>query len=261
MEKKEQKNGGNPGITREEVLKYAKKKYHTTPEYPWKGDPDSAVLRHEDNRKWYGLIMYVSRSRLGLPDREPADILNVKCDAMLGELLRREPGIFPAYHMNHREWLSILLDGTVPRDKVLDLLDMSYSLTMSKKKRERSRGPIEWLIPANPRYYDVEEGFRQNPVMDWKQSSNVKAGDIIYMYMAAPVSAILYKCKAVEVDIPCYYEDSHLTMRRMMKIQLLERYDPARFTRDVMRQFGVYGVRGPRSMPHSLSCEINGRYE
>lgn len=246
---------------RENILSYVKKKYHTVPDYPWKGDPDSAVLRHEDSRKWYGLIMYISRNRLGLPDKEPSDVLNVKCDPMLAETLRTQPGIFPAYHMNHFEWITILLDGTVPLEKILDLLDMSYELTMSKKKKEKIRGPVEWLIPANPKYYDVEEGFRQNPVMDWKQSSNVKAGDIIYMYMAEPVGAILYKCRAVEVDIPYHYEDDHLTIRRSMKIQLLERYDPKRFTREVMRQFGVYGVRGPRSMPHSLSCEINGKYE
>lgn len=244
-------------MDRGEVLSYVKKKYGTTPDYPWKGDPDSAVLRHEDNRKWYGLIMYVSKSRLGLPEREAADILNVKCDPMLGEVLRTQPGIFPAYHMNHVEWLSVLLDGTVPEEQVLELLDSSFVLTASKKKKERIRGPVEWLIPANPKYYDVAQAFRESRIIEWKQSSNVKAGDTVYIYMGAPVSSILYKCRAVEVDLPYRYEDAHLSIRKAMKIELLQAYDEGRFTRGLMKQHGVYAVRGPRSMPNSLSCEIN----
>ena len=35
---------------REDVFKYAKKKYKTEPEFLWKRFPDCAVLRHEDNR-------------------------------------------------------------------------------------------------------------------------------------------------------------------------------------------------------------------
>ncbi len=245
-------------MLREDILEYVREKYQTEPDRPWRGEPDNVVLRHKDNRKWYGLLMYVSRRNLGLAEREPTDILNVKCDPVLGETLRRTPGIFPAYHMNHREWISILLDGTVEKDRVLDLLDLSYELTASKQKKEKPRGPVEWLIPANPAYYDVEEGFRQDPVMEWKQTSNVKAGDMIYMYMAAPVCAVLYKCRVVEADIPYQYEDENLTIRKAMKIELLERYDKDRFTRDLLKQFGVYAVRSARRMPHSLSCEING---
>ncbi len=245
-------------MTREEVLAYVKERYRTEPDHPWKNDPRGAVLRHDDNRRWYGVLLYVSRRKLGLAEPEPVDILNVKCDPVMGEVLRSQPWIFPAYHMNHLEWISILLDGSAPRDRVLDLLDISYSLTASKKKREKERGPVEWLVPANPRYYDVEEGFRQDPVMEWKQTSNVKAGDIVYMYMAAPVCAVLYKCRVEEADIPYQYEDEHLTIRKVMKIRLLERFDEKRFTRDLLKSFGVYAVRSPRRVPYGLSCELGG---
>ncbi len=245
-------------MDREGVLSYARKKYGTKPDYPWKRDPDSVVLRHEDSHKWYGLIMCIRREKLGLPGNEPVDILNVKCDPALGEVLRTGKGIFPAYHMNRFAWISVLLDGTVPEEKVLDLLDMSYSLTASQKKKENRRGPKEWLVPANPKFYDIEEAFRKNKVIDWKQSSNVKVGDTVYMYVAAPVSAILYKCRAVEVDIPYEHKGKYVTISRVMRLELLEQYDRTRFTFDVLKKFGVYAVRGPRSMPNSLSCEING---
>ena len=246
-------------MTREEVLSYVKEQYDTEPDYPWRGDPDSAVLRHGDSRKWYGLLMYVSRRRLGLADPEPADILNLKCDPAMGDILRAEPGIFPAYHMSHTEWISVLLDGTVPRDRVLDLIDISYAITASKKKKERLRGPVDWIIPANPKYYDVEAGFQENPVMEWKQTADIRAGDTIYMYMAAPVCAVLYKCRAVEVNLPYHYEDENLTIKKAMKIELLERYAPDRFTREFLQGFGVCAVRSQRKIPHSLSCEMSGQ--
>ena len=49
---------------REDILRYARDKYKTEPEYLWRRFPRYAVLRHDDNRKWYGLIMDVPRKNL-----------------------------------------------------------------------------------------------------------------------------------------------------------------------------------------------------
>lgn len=51
---------------REEIFAYIKKKYKTTPEYPW-GESDGAVLRHSDNRKWFALVMRVGRESWDWP--------------------------------------------------------------------------------------------------------------------------------------------------------------------------------------------------
>ena len=74
--------------------------------------------------------------------------------------------------------------------------------------------------------------------------------------MAAPVSAILYKCEAVEVDIPYDYEDENVHMSRVMKIRLLHRFNRDQMTRDRMKEYGVYAVRGPRSVPPALQEEL-----
>ena len=44
-------------------------------------------------------------------------------------LMREEPGMFPAYHMNKAHWLTIALDGSAEEGKIKFLLDMSYELT------------------------------------------------------------------------------------------------------------------------------------
>lgn len=122
----------------EAILQYVKEEYGTEPDRPWERNPENMVLRHKDNRKWYALIMPVSKGKLGLSGDEVVEVMNVKCDPGFADIVRDGKGILPAYHMNHTQWLTILLDGTVKRDTILDLLDMSYSLTASKKKRRLS---------------------------------------------------------------------------------------------------------------------------
>ena len=242
---------------REDVLRYVKEQYETEPEYLWKSTPDSAVLRHADNRKWYGVIMDVPRNRLGLSGYEPVDILNVKCDPVFGGVLRRQKGFLPGYHMKHDTWLSVLLDGTVEKDTVFSLIDMSFEMTSGQKKKPPSvGGQREWIVPANLKYYDVQKAFREQDIILWKQSNNIAVGDIVYLYVALPISAILYRCQALEVDIPYDQEPGELHIRRVMRIKKLEEYPPDAYPIDILKTYGVGAVRGPRCMPASLSARM-----
>lgn len=127
------KHGGNTSV-KSEVMAYALEKYGTKPEYLWEDTPDCAVLRHKDNRKWYAVFMTVSKSKLGLPDGEPADILVVKCGPMmLGSMLKQE-GFFTGYHMNKKNWITVLLDGSADMQSVFDALDISFGMTGKAKK-------------------------------------------------------------------------------------------------------------------------------
>ncbi len=128
-----------------------------------------------------------------------------------------------------------------------------------RRKKSNRTAAKDWIIPANPKYYDVIGAFGASDIVTWKQSSDIHAGDIIYMYVAAPYSSILYKCKAVEVDIPYHFSDENLTVKQAMKVELLERYEPGVWSFARMKQFGVYAVRGPRSMPAELKREIEAK--
>ncbi len=119
-------------MNRQEVFDYVKERYGTEPDYPWADG--NAVLRHRSNGKWYGLVMEVRRDRLGLSGGGTAEVLNVKCDPVLGGFLRGQEGFLPAYHMNKEKWLTILLDGTAPEEDIRNLLDASYELTAPKER-------------------------------------------------------------------------------------------------------------------------------
>ncbi|MCC8127454.1 MAG: MmcQ/YjbR family DNA-binding protein [Clostridiales bacterium] len=122
-------------MDRQQIFDYAKEKYGTTPEYLWARYPSYAVLRHQDNEKWYGIVMDVPKNRLGLQGTDVVDILDVKCDPVMIDMLRQSPGFLPGYHMNKTNWLTVLLDGMVSDEQILDLLDMSYQMTAKKKKQ------------------------------------------------------------------------------------------------------------------------------
>lgn len=247
---------------RNEILKFAMKQYGTEPDYPWIGLPNYAVLRHSDNRKWYAIIMDVPRNKLGLSGQTIIDILDIKCDPILGGSLRSDKGILPAYHMHRGNWLTVLLDGSVDLDKIFWLLEMSFDMTASRQKKSLTDtlSNREWIVPANPKYYDLEKAFSGHEMIQWKQSNHILVGDMVYLYVAAPVSAILYKCKAVEVDIPYNYDDGKVHMSRVMKLQLLKKYNKESIGLNKLKEHGIFAVRGPRSMPSSLSNEIEAIY-
>ena len=122
-------------MTRQQIFTYAKTKYGTEPDYPW--SDTNAALRHRDNRKWYGLVMEVGREKLGLSGDGLVDVLNVKCDPVMGSFLRTQEGFHPAYHMNKEQWHTIRLDGSAPEKEIKHLLDLSYDLTAAKKNNKK----------------------------------------------------------------------------------------------------------------------------
>lgn len=244
---------------KEQILAYAKKTYRSVPDAPFRTAPTYLVLRHNHTRKWYALFMDVPQEKLGLTGKVHMDILNIKCSPILSGSLRMDKGFLPAYHMHRESWITILLDGTVPAKDIYPLLDMSYALTQEKSRRTGSLfRNTNWLVSANPKYYDIESAVNESEehTFIWKQSNNIAVGDIVYLYVTAPVSAIRYKCRAIEVNIPYKYADENVSMSRVMRLQLLQSYDEKRVGLELMKAHGVCAVRGPRSMPDSLIREL-----
>lgn len=73
--------------------------------------------------------MNIPRYKAGLQGAGKIDILNVKADTSLKNLLAGTKGLLPAYHMNKEHWLSLVLDGSLADTDIIHWLDKSYSLT------------------------------------------------------------------------------------------------------------------------------------
>jgi len=72
--------------------------------------------------------------------------INLKCDPDLALHLREfYEAVQPGYHMNKKHWNTIYLDGSVPDDELLAMINDSYDLVVKGlKKADKLRlGKIE----------------------------------------------------------------------------------------------------------------------
>lgn len=96
---------------------------------------DTPVFRHQHNKKWFAIVMTVKKSKLGIQTyNETVSIVNLKCAQEIIDSILDEYGIFPAYHMSKRHWISVLLDGSVKAQTIRFLTSVRYELTRANGK-------------------------------------------------------------------------------------------------------------------------------
>jgi predicted DNA-binding protein (MmcQ/YjbR family) len=109
--------------------------FQVQPDFPWGETPYQryGTFRHADNQKWFALIMNVKWNvLLKNQNTDTVDIVNLKINPDDGDRLRAKEGIFPAYHMNRKHWITVLLNDTLSDDEVMALIRTSFELTRKK---------------------------------------------------------------------------------------------------------------------------------
>ena len=112
------------------IMAQVQEKYGNQLEYLWEKSPDTAVLRHEDNQKWYAVLMRIPWDKLEKGREGLVEAVNLKHDQVADLLLNK--GIYPAFHMNKRYWISVAFDDTLSDEMVLELIEKSWNLTSKK---------------------------------------------------------------------------------------------------------------------------------
>ncbi len=114
---------------------YVAKTYGGRLEYLWENSSKNSnlhagVFRHQDTKKWYGIFMTIDWSKFENGKTGQIEVLNVK-NNQVSDLLKKT-GIYPAFHMNKKYWLSLPLDDTLSDTELFSLLDKSFELTQKK---------------------------------------------------------------------------------------------------------------------------------
>lgn len=128
---------GAPAMTKQQLFEYCLNTYGTSPDYPFDEDFETAVLRHGENRKWYEIVMKVSRRKFGFDSDEVIDGVNLKLPTEMFGSFGVADGVYPAYHMNKLHWISVLLPDT-REDVVRFLVNVSFEATKDKRKHRKA---------------------------------------------------------------------------------------------------------------------------
>lgn len=206
-------------------------KYNDKPIFKWENN-DAAVF--ENNGKWYGIIMNVDKSKITSGEGK-IEVLNVKLNKNRVSNLLDNIYYFPAYHMNKKSWITVILDDSLSDDVLFDLIEESHSYTVSTLKSKN-----EWVMPINSGYFDVFNYFDSTDLYYWDKK-NFKKNDIIYLYITKPVGCIMYKCVVED------FTDDFMIVRRLCK------FDENKYNLDLLKKYGLTSVRSSRHIPIALS--------
>ena len=248
------------------------REYGVDVEFPWEKYPGNGTFKCSENGKWFAALLTVEYGKLANDadvadanaagagvnsrahdDEEIVEVINLKADPDQIPELTKVPGVYPAWHMNKKHWISVILDDTLPDAQAFDLIRESYRL-VSDGKPTKVKSTGAWMIPSNPKIYDVDAGFRGGRgEIEWHQHNNIKPGDEVYIYSSAPNSAILYRCEVVASDLHYHgmFKESK-GYERSMRIRLIEKYPPDKYPLAFIKAHGGSVVRSARSMPKEL---------
>lgn len=110
-----------------------------------------------------------------------------------------------------------------------------------------------WIIPCNPKYYDIVAAFDHLNVIEWSQSTNTTVGDTVYIYVGEKYKSIMFKCEVIAADqygerstddYQYYKELEKDPSARYMKLKLTEKYPVGQYPLKELKENGLTSVQG-----------------
>lgn len=110
------------------VTKYALEKYGDKLEFLWPKFPDNAILRRKDTKKWYGAILTVEGSKIGLDTEKTVEIIDLRMKPENRDNILSKKNYYPGWHMNKKSWYTIVLDNGTSDKEIQMGIAQSYEL-------------------------------------------------------------------------------------------------------------------------------------
>ena len=122
-----------------------------------------------------------------------------------------------------------------------------------------------WILPCNVRFFDVEKHFEEHDTVVWKRGASTKEGDVVYLYLGAPYSQILYRCivekeelTKEEVEENKYAVRAGATPKtKYMLLKLEYKYKEGTMTLDKLREHGLGQTQKQARTSRSVQGFIN----
>ena len=107
---------------------YIYEAYDVMPEFLWPNIPGYAAFRKKKGGKWFAVIGSVPRRKVDpiVSSDEDVEVINVKVDSGgIRDALARK-GYYPAFHMNKKCWVSIILEDALSDAEIQDRIRFSF---------------------------------------------------------------------------------------------------------------------------------------
>ncbi len=222
------------------LIDYIREHYGDHPSFEFKRNPDISAIRSHKTGEWYAFLLNLNGREtiyLKLPEERVAQLI-------------QKDGILKSTFLSEKRWIVIPLEDKLTLEEIIPYLQEAHD---AENKQSH------WLIPANPEYYDIIGAFEKSDTSLWKQKGKIYVGDIIYLYLAAPISAILFRCEVIENNIPYSFTGSEGKTEKAFRMKLIKKYRQDELPISLLREHGITWIRGPRRLPDSLVKEIQRR--
>lgn len=132
--------------------------------------------------------------------------------------------------------------------------------------KEPERVEDVWIIPCNPKYYDIISAFDNLNVIEWNQTNNAAVGDTVYIYVGEKYKSIMYKCEVIEANLYGnrstkeyeYYKDLEKDIEACyMKLKLIEKYPSGQYPLQELKENGLASVQGRSKATVQLMKYLN----
>lgn len=115
------------------IIDYALTNLDSFIDRPFNKYPNYATFKRKDNNKWFVILMEIPLNRLTKDKSELlVNVLNIKVDPNLIDMLIDNKNYYKAYHMNHKYWISVLINKDLQLEKLFKLIEKSFNLVKNK---------------------------------------------------------------------------------------------------------------------------------
>ena len=134
---------------REKYAHFLETEFNCKPDFPWAASKDSSEskssLKSErfsdyavyrcPNQKWFALVMNITYKNLGFENDEKVFVVNLKAPSDKMAKIIDNKSVFPAYHMNKKHWITVLLTDVTDFENLCELTKQSFELVSGKFKK------------------------------------------------------------------------------------------------------------------------------
>ena len=119
---------------KDDFIAWIKNQFGAEPDFPWPDDAPYSFVFRCPNEKWFALVMRIKYRQLGLTGDEEVWVVNMKASQDEIPNLIDKKSIYPAWHMNKKHWITVLLTAATDFEKLCELTQKSYELVERKIK-------------------------------------------------------------------------------------------------------------------------------